>query len=263
MILMRPSHTLKILISLAVFINLLLAFSLYADMGKPSVQALCRITLNSGGAVEGFIFLGRGGYQRYIDTNGFLIIHDTEKVKGINQIIFFNLNLNAVEPYNLRIYDLNGVSAVNGLRDSIKIYYLQDVTIAKNYKGDIENVKIDKHSVPPTMTKTITHESVYELLDYVPIHRKLPDIIHLENSEQLEIKPEKIPVKNIKRFELLKEPSKKWLDMISSKESTWNDKYGNCDDCVLMVEWYHVLARLDENDAYRDYINSSFKTIWY
>ena len=84
-------------------------------------------------------------------------------------------------------------------------------------------------------------------------------MIHLESGyiQKEKIKPILVPMIQVEKFELLRDPPQKWLDDIAEKTRTWAKKYGTCDDCVLLVEWYHELVKKPKEE--RRYFEEMFK----
>lgn len=76
----------------------------WADLGLPSVHAVCEIRLKDGRVIEGVILAARGGYVRHCDTNGFYYIYEIPEqhpvyAPGKFEIeVLFNTNFYAFQP---------------------------------------------------------------------------------------------------------------------------------------------------------------------
>lgn len=235
-------------------------FGVTGDMGNSDIQAICRISLKDGETVEGVLLMGRGGYQRYLDTHGFYIVVNNPPHGQLKRAVLFDLRFQGIMPFKGKQFRGGGTSTNPTLAKNPRVYYLHDITSKKHYIHETkveENLEKDKK--PLVLKRRITHDLVYELLDYVPVFLKLPDVIHLESGyiQKEMITPVRVPVEKIEKFELLGNPPQRWLDDIAEKTRTWDHKYGKCDDCVLLVEWYHELVKKPKDD--RDYFQKTFK----
>jgi hypothetical protein len=241
-------------------IALLISSPILADMGLPDIQAICRITQKDGKTIEGILLMGKGGYQRYLDTNGFYIIAENPPHRQLKRAVLFSLRFQAIMPFKGKVMRGRSTSTNPTLANNPRVYYLHDITSKKHYTDDTkieETLKQNKNLL--ILERKITHDLVYELLDHIPVYPKLPDVIHLESGHQQKetIKPLMVPVIQIEKFELLRNPPRKWLDDIAEKTGTWDQKYGTCDDCVLLVEWYHELVKKPEKQ--QEYVEKAFK----
>lgn len=230
------------------------------DLGHPDIQAICRITLKDGNTIEGILLLGKGGYQTYLDTNGFYIIVDNPPHSQLKMAILFTLNFEGIMPFKGKLFHGGSISTNPTLANNPHVYYLHDITSKIHYIHETkieENFHKDKN--PLLLKRKITHDLIYELLEHIPVYLILPEVIHLESGYQSKekIEPMMVPVHQIEKFELLKNPPQKWLDEIAEKTRTWDKKFATCDDCVLMVEWYHELVKKTKED--REYFEKSFK----
>ena len=222
--------------------------------------AICRITLKDGKTIEGVILVGNGGYQRYLDTNGFYIIVDNPPHGKLKRAILFNLRFEGILPFKGKMFRGQSTSTIPTLANNPQVYYLHDITTKIHYYKETkveENLEKDKK--PLILKRKISHDLVYELLDHIPVYPKLPDVIHLESGyiQKEKIKPILVPMIQVEKFELLRDPPQKWLDDIAEKTRTWAKKYGTCDDCVLLVEWYHELVKKPKEE--RRYFEEMFK----
>jgi len=248
--------------AISISILLLIAVPVLGDMGLPDIQAICRITQKDGKVIEGVLLMGKGGYQRYLDTNGFYIIAENPPHGHLKRAVLFNLQFQVILPFKGKVMRGGSTSTNPTLANNPQVYYLHDITSNNYYTDDTkieETLKQDKN--PLILERQITHDLIYELLDHIPVYPKLPDVIHLKSGSQQKetITPIRVPVIQIEKFELLRNPPQKWLDDIAEKTRTWDQKYGTCDDCVLLVEWYHELAKNPKKQ--RGYFEKAFK-LW-
>lgn len=229
-------------------------------MGLPDIQAVCRITLKDGKTVDGILLVGKGGYQRYLDTNGFYIIAENPPYGHLKRAVLFNLRFQWIMPFKGKAKQGGSTSTNPTLANNPRVYYLHDIT-SKNYYTDDTKIKetLKQEKSRQILKRKITHDLIYELLDYIPVYPELPDVIHLKSGYQQKkaITPIGIPVIQIEKFEILRNPPRKWLDDIAEKTRTWDQKYGTCDDCVLLVEWYHELVKKAKSQ--REYVEGAFK----
>jgi len=249
------------LLQIVALINLILSpLHVFGDMGHPDIQAICRIILKDGKTIEGILLVGKGGYQRYLDTNGFYIIADNPPHGQLKRAVLFNLRFQGIMPFKGKIFRGNSISSNPTLANNPEVYYLHDITSKTHYIHETKiEENLEKDIKPLILKRKITHDLIYELLDHIPVYPKLPDVIHLESGYQQKekIKPILVPVIQIEKFELLRDPPRTWLDDITEKTRTWDKKYGTCDDCVLLVEWYHELVKKPKKE--REYFEKSLK----
>src|SRR5512138_2220571 len=113
---------------------------LWADLGKPNLQAICRITLKDGSVLEGAVQVARGGYQRYWDVNGFYITERGEPAPFRSDFripILFDLDFKAFEPWTgKRMLADGGVGGVNYQGRQPLVYFLEDLTFQELYIRD-------------------------------------------------------------------------------------------------------------------------------
>jgi hypothetical protein len=249
------------ILKLAILFSLILSpKQILGDMGNSDIQAICRITLKDGKTIEGVILVGKGGYQRYLDTNGFYIIVDNPPHGKLKKAILFNLQFEGILPFKGKRFQGGSTSTNPTLAKNPQVYYINDITAKTHYihETKVEEI-LQKEKKPLILKRKISHNLVYELLDHIPVYTRLPDVIHLESGFQQKekIKPILVPMIQVEKFVLLRNPPQKWLDDIAEKTRTWVKKYGTCDDCVLMVEWYHELIKKPAAD--REYYEKTFK----
>ena len=233
--------------------------------GPPTIQALARIWKKTGEQVEGVVLVGKGGPGTHYDVNGFYLIESTSKPPG-KRVYLFNFEFRAIEPYKMRLYyeSVDGrkkSSSVGGiLPESVKAYFLYDMTSQKHLSGStIVKESTQKGDDPSVllMDREIVQKYSYKLLDYIPVFSEVPDDLHVDlGSSTAAAQPERIPLIDIKKFELLTEPSGVWLRQIAEKKVKWQKKMGDCQDCFA-PEWLHELVK--RKDGYRMKLDALFK----
>jgi len=235
--------------------------SLSADLGKPDLHALCRVTLKDGTIIDGAILAAKGGYQRYWDVNGFYITARTSSSdEGFKRAELFDLDFRALEPWTGRKLHANSSSSSPNIADSNpKAYYLEDITSQAWINGErkVDECLIPEHSGEvQILSRTITHSFVYRLLDSVPVFTEIPDVVFLDRrvmdslSESLEmtpVRPKLIPVKEIQKFELVTEPSQSWLASIEKKTTWLTNEISKQEGWEYQLPtWYHEIVKTPE-----------------
>lgn len=211
--------------------------SVELDLGAPEIQAVCKVTLNDGKTIEGFITFGTGGYEYKYRTHGFCFEHDN----GTKQLILydFKFNLSNLDSYAAH---RNGTS---------KLCYVEN--ISQRY---LQQPKTEFDEEKNTLTITKTDVEEYRLLEQMPIYTKLPLNLFVRYSSDEQNGKTMIEVNQIKSIELLKKPSKASLDIIenarkkqieSEKEEKWVD--------YQPPVWYHEIIT---NKERIDYLSKFF-----
>ena len=223
----------------------------YPDLGKPNIHAVCSIKLKDGKTVEGIILVGTGGYQKYVHTNGFyIIVNENYKIP-----VLLSIDFRGIEPHKGTIYfSETNVSRFN-LSSTPRVYYLQDITPQLFYFDDTtvnETKSTEKDTTSPILARTITHNIRYLMLDYIPLYTEIPREYYLYNEYKKlsPNKPLKIPLINIEKFELLAQPSDKWLKQIAAKEKQWLKDIQEGTDYNPPV-WFHNIIK--EKEAFKDF----------
>ena len=230
----------------------------HADMGLQDVQAVCKIELKNGKTIEGVILVARGGYNRHYDTNGFYLVINNETVK----VILFNTDFYAIQPYKGIVENSPTRKSGWGLTwkrkgelENTRTYYLRDISSLHypsvdqtEIKETTDTVKIDPSDSLILLKRDIIHHIAYELLDYVPIFREVPPELFLEvTSSNIALR---VATKEIERFELVLEPSPKWLDQISNVTQTWIEARRDKVEAIIPPVWFHEIMK--EMDNYKD-----------
>ena len=207
------------------------------DLGEPEIQAVCKVTLNDGKIIEGFITFGSGGYEGKYRPNGFCFEHDN----GTKQLILydFKFNLSNLDSYASH---RNGTS---------KLCYVEN--ISSRY---LQQPKTEFDEEKNTLTITKTEVAKYRLLEQMTIYTKLPSGLTVQYSSDEQNGKTTIEVNQIKSIELLKKPSKVSLDLIENarKKQIEREKEEESVDYQPPV-WYHEIIT---NQERIDYLSKFF-----
>ncbi len=207
------------------------------DLGAPEIQAVCKVILNDGKIVEGFITFGTGGYEYKYRNHGFCFEHDN----GTKQLILydFKFNLSNLDSYASH---RNGTS---------KLCYVEN--ISSRY---LQQPKTEFNEKQNTLTITKTDVEKYRLLEQMPIYTKLPLDLFVGYSSDEQNGKTSIEVNQIKSIELLKKPSKASLDIIENarKKQSESEKEEEWVDYQPPV-WYHEIIT---NQERIDYLSKFF-----
>ena len=221
----------------------------------PDVLSVCKIELRDGKTIEGIIIVGQGGYNRYYDTNGFYLMLNQK----IEKVLLFNPDFYAIQPYKgiveLSPTEKSGwgpAAKKKGWFENPKIYYLHDITSEKLQGLDFTEVKVTADTLGSSIVlkRDIVHHIYYELLDYIPVFEEVPRDLYL--GQDISIQPLKVSTRDVERFELVLEPSQKWLDQITSALGEWTKKRQQEENFeVPSPDWFHQIRR--EKEKYKDF----------
>jgi hypothetical protein len=208
------------------------------DLGAPEIQAVCKVTLNDGKTIEGFITFGTGGYEYKYRPHGFCFEHDN----GTKQLILYNFKFNLSNLDSYGSYR-NGTSKLRYVENISKRYYPKPKT------------EYDKGNKILTITNTDVKK--YKILDNMVMYKKLPLSLSLGyNAKELNEKLT-IPVNKIQSVKLLKKPSKSSLEIIKKareKQAKSEKENGYWVDYLAPV-WYHEII---SNQERVDYLSKYF-----
>ncbi|HVP36688.1 MAG TPA: hypothetical protein VMT04_06790 [Terriglobales bacterium] len=229
----------------------------FAD-GLSDVLAVCKIELKDGKAIEGVVWVAQGGYNRYYDTNGFYL----KLNQKIEKVVLFNTDFYAFQP-DKGIVELSptqktgwGLSAKKkGWFENPQIYYLHDVTSQKYQIANATEIKISADTLDSSIVlkRDIVNHNVYELLDYIPVYTEVPR--ELYSGQNVTLEPLKVYAKDVERFELVLEPSQKWLNQITSATADWIKMYQQEENFeVPRPDWFHQIMK--EKEKYKDLFKS-------
>ncbi|MDG5493234.1 hypothetical protein [Psychroserpens sp. SPM9] len=207
------------------------------DLGAPEIQAVCKVTLNDGKIIEGFITFGAGGYEYKYRTHGFCFEHDN----GTKQLILYDFK------FNLSNLD----SYASHRNETSKLCYVENISARH-----LQQPKTEFDEEKNTLTITKTEVAKYRLLEQMPIYTKLPLDLFVAYSSDEQNGKTTIEVNQIKSIELLKKPSKELLDIIENarKKQIENHKEDEWVDYQPPV-WYHEIIT---NQERIDYLSKFF-----
>ena len=230
-----------------------------ADLGLADVQAICRVELKDGSVIEGVVLVAKGGYNRDYDLNGFYISIYVETSNflaapcTIDKEVLFDLNFFAIRPYKgIREYRIPvegkppyqqkfGMWFFEGEPD---VFYLNDVTQKYYFYNQIEiKTETDTSSSPTIVRRDFIEHTVVELLNYIPIYPKVPDELYLRRGIT-SVKPIHVDIEKLERFELVVDPSQKWLDEITSVVKAFKESHDMFE--VLLPAWWHDIIKQKE-----------------
>lgn len=221
--------------------------------GLSDVLSVCKIELRDGKTIEGVIIVAHGGYNRYYDTNGYYLVLNQK----IEKVVLFSTDFYAIQPYK-GIVELSpnsktgwGLEAKKkGWFETPKIYYLHDISLEKLQGMNFTEVKATADTLDSKilLKRDIVHHNVYELLDYIPVFTEVPRDLYL--GQDISIEPLRVYTKDVERFELVLEPSQKWIDQINSGVSEWTKKHQVEENFeVPLPDWFHQIRQ--EKEKYK------------
>jgi len=230
-------------IKIIIFFTLLVADISYADVGDPTVQAVCRVTLINGKTVEGLIKIGSGGYNG-LWMNGFNVETNYKQQISNNQS-FFDLNFRYIQLNDTSIAIGNSTSNLNGAK--VRVRYLQWVENPSIY----EPVKYITTEDSLVITKHI--ERHYLFLDSIAIFMDMSSVSFLDTIDEhqkppRQIKVIKIATKDIAKFELVEFPSQEWLSKIEIANRRFDELFNgeNSSGDGKPAMWFHDMVAKKE-----------------
>jgi hypothetical protein len=204
-----------------------------ADVGLPTIQSICRVTLEDGQKIEGMISFGRGGYNYSYNPNGFCFMDE----RGSYVLKLFNLDFHEFYPEIFYSYFL----------PRRQLYYAKNITIEYPVQFPVYTYN-DTFNILK-MNKSI--ESNFKLTKKLLLYKNLPLTLYLDNSYE-KLDTVEIDLSKMKSFELLRDPSEYWLKLIESAreklkykmtedfkkdDSAWED--------YIEPSWYHEILKDD------------------
>jgi len=239
---------------ISLFLLLLFAPVISSADGLSDVLSVCKIELRDGRTIEGVVWVAQGGYNRYYDTNGFYIRLNPKTEK----IVLFNTDFYAIQPYK-GIVELSpteksgwGLSAKKkDWFENPRIYYLHDITSERYQTANATELTVTADTLDSSIVlkRDIVHHNVYELLDYIPVFTEVPRDLYL--GQVISLQPLRVSTKDVERFELVLEPSQKWLDQIASAAAEWTRKHQLEENFeVPFPTWFHQIMK--EKEKYKD-----------
>lgn len=221
-----------------IFVTLIMTFMVVkADLGDPTIQAVCRITLTNGRVVEGFTTLGRGGYYG-IWTNGFYF----ESRDGGKQPVLFSLLFKSVEmtePGTYNVLDRNDGGF--GFQRTQKFYYMEWEETPSIYK--LNKVKLESSESTLALIISSNLEKKYKLLDTITLYLELPSMTYLDTEEK--VRTLKVSTKDIVLFEFVSNPSEHWESEIKKKSMKAYEICNGPDSSgdFWAASWYHDIIK--------------------
>lgn len=206
------------------------------DLGVPTIQAICKVTLTDDRTIEGIITFGSGGYEYNYKPNGFCFVHD----RGVKQFILYGFDFQGLTP--------NSFGAFR--RGTSKLYYANNLG-----SGKYPEKTTEFDSTKSIVTITTTEIDQFELSDQMVMYDSLPLALYVgyKDSESYKLT---VNTNEIKSVKILKQPSQKWLDLIENarlrineaqKEEYWTD--------YMEPAWYHEII---ENKDLVEYLKKYF-----
>lgn len=245
-----------------VILLVLIAFSgqpLAADMGRPTVQAVARVTLRDGEVVTGYLQLTAGGYGRHAATHGFLFKGRTRTGQVQESPLLFTLEMVWIDFESGQWGRRDGGTSSSPAWANAEVRFLREATDLGKERRETVRAEGD----PPLLTRRLVRETVYEVHDALPVYTVLPEPVYLYAEENYGLEPPTnlrwIPLEKLRRLELLDAPADRWRQEIAARTQAFDGRFGNCDDCVLQVVWYHELWAPDADGQWRDDVAGSFK----
>lgn len=219
------------LIGLVIVFN---SWSLSVDVGVPSINAICKVSLKNGNIKEGIICIVIGGYEGY-HKNGF--------GRNYSDSEYFTYDLFSVTDY---VSGAKGPFTRNSNTGEEKYpdYYF----MASQYSAGGNLVSTFNDT---TMEHTVTLSTTYKYLalkrfniyEELPLSLYLPregDTLQLEEVGNL--KRSEINVNDIKQFELIVNPEEKWLRVIKdARNRIYNS--GEAWEDYQEPLWYHEIRK--------------------
>lgn len=213
-----PFNLHEIMKKITLILLFLLSFSLLkADLGVPTIQAICKVTLKDGSTREGIISFGQGGYDYHYRPHGFCYVH----VMGIVSLKLFSLKFRRFEPDAYQPYTIG----------EARLYYIQN----KNVQNAPQTEYFCNDSTR-MLKRTTTDEDQFEMRDEMPLYTSLPLGMYVEVGENVD--QFTIPVSEIQSIEILKKPGKAWLDVIEAARKRFREEAGDWGDYIEPA-WYH------------------------
>ncbi|PJB14856.1 MAG: hypothetical protein CO118_06360 [Flavobacteriales bacterium CG_4_9_14_3_um_filter_32_8] len=199
-----------------------------ADLGVPTIQAICKVTFDDTTTIEGIISFGRGGYDYSYRPSGFCLLHENM----VYQLILYSFPFVKCTPYSWGDYR-NGKS---------KLFYADNQDAQGYPMGNYEYNSSDS-----ILTKTTELIEAYKLSDKMILYLSIPYHLYVgPDSESI-----LIPVKKILSVEVVLNPSQVWLNKIEEarkklieeqKKDAWED--------YLEPVWYHEIIGDEKQVTY-------------
>lgn len=231
LLLVQPSHT-------------------QADLGNPTIQAICRISLTNGTSLEGVIETAGGGYSRYLNTHGILLIgEDTDDPLG-GFPVFFDFAFQSLTPGVGEVRSPRGTRLRPG-KNIVKAYYLHDCTEDDYYIDDVKyTMTVDTAPSGVKLRRDVLTRAVYELRDSLPLFLSVPRELHVSYAPS--VHPHMISLSDIQKIELLREPDSTWGQQIKDMTNLWMQDHAEESGDYTVPEWFHDILRDVDSFQFKD-----------
>lgn len=227
---------------LIVILFLISGLTVSADMGTPYLQAVCKITTSDGKTYEGFVSLIIGGLHG-IHKNGFYLYQDSI----YNWTVLFDLNFKQLEKTGDCKYVINNFSP-NNVKN---IYFLSYM----KYTGDYW-LKETKEPIMDSTgfylnTKTLIQRK-YKIDTTICLYTELSKYLYVDNRVNKDLNRIEIPMNDIVKFEIVLEPSEKWLTEIEQKRKICYEEVFTDNSTMDYLEplWFHEIIKDEKTFLY-------------
>jgi len=212
-----------------IFLALIIPKIARADLGALLIQAICKITLIDGSEIEGIISFGAGGYSYNYKPHGFCFVHNN----GYYTIKLFNLDFRQFAPSNLSAYR----------KGNTTLYYVQNNSLQETPESTFSF-----NDTLMVLTRTTTEIDQLNLKKAFLIYKELPLDLFIDygsgKCEKVEVN-----VSELISFELVKEPSDYWLNIIEKSRTRLkgkmaeDEKNGEIWIDYMEPAWYHEIKK--------------------
>lgn len=137
------------------------------DLGAPEIQAVCKVTLNDGKTIEGFITFGNGGYVSNYRNHGFCLLDEN----GSKKLILYNFSFSLANLNNYKSYQ-NGTAS---------LCYVENLTPQSSPK---QKTEFDYQGNILTKTTSTTDIEKYKLMDEMIIFKEISLNLSLRHIEK-------------------------------------------------------------------------------
>lgn len=198
-----------------------LSFSIVkADLGIPTIQAICKVTLKDGTTTTGIISFGKGGYYYHYRPHGFCFVH----VMGIVNLNLYDLRFRKFSPDAYQPYTIG----------EARLYYIRN--------RNVQNAPETEYGVNDStrlLKRSTIDEDQFDMLDEMVMYTSIPLSMYVEDEGTATIQ---IPVSEIKSVEILTKPGKAWLNLIEEARKRHRKEAGDWEDYIEPV-WYHEVIQ--------------------
>lgn len=221
------------------------------DVGEPTIQAVCKVTLSDGKSIEGLITLGHGG-DFGLWMNGLYFEHYEQGKYKYEWTEFFTLDTKSFTRKDSSYFFEN-----HSYRDCRRVKYL--VCLFSPTYSEPKKLTYDCSGSLDTV-RLITHiERKYIALDSMTIFFETTSSTFLDTLDNYhdphkKIKYQKVAINDIVKFELMTNPSQTWLDLITKANIKAQELFNgpNSSGDFLEAAWYHdIVAKKELYDYFQ------------